>query len=329
MSKVVDDDPWKQHKLAFVERLRDTNDCALFPPKYDFKNVCSCDECSSIIGQLKEFEQDLKSKSKQASEGICKRSVAGNNCFNLSAASGCSVDILDLLRHNLKVVYAKLGLSFTLGGSKCELKDVELKIQGLISDNGLMLGGDNDVDDLDETILVPSKTICQIIIFGLHLYSKTKVKEEAHHLLNEVLRLERMHEAAQISAEGQGEMLDPLISKRYIEQQIEGLPVEKLIPEVEDEIDKVSHITRNVDKLVEAKSCILGVSRYMVGTRNVFWQEYQEKHKGITGHDSTGLKDTLEKLRDKANWFKAEWNKDYAHWVAPYERSDPKRQRAQ
>ncbi|KAL6577380.1 hypothetical protein OROMI_011656 [Orobanche minor] len=97
------------------------NDCSLFPPEYNFTEACSCDECSTKIMELLDFEKEIKSK------------------INLVRFSEWTKKMLDLLHKNLKSVSEKLGVSLTLkrSNSAAKLEDVDLGIVKLISDSDM------------------------------------------------------------------------------------------------------------------------------------------------------------------------------------------------
>ncbi|GER37659.1 linker for activation of T-cells family member 2, partial [Striga asiatica] len=48
-------DYWKPHEILNVWSAN------IFPPNYSFRNVCSCDECSTMIDELNDFAESTRS----------------------------------------------------------------------------------------------------------------------------------------------------------------------------------------------------------------------------------------------------------------------------
>ncbi|KAL6509639.1 hypothetical protein OROGR_022949 [Orobanche gracilis] len=328
-----------------LELIDQTHYCNLFPPEYNFTEACSCDECSTKIMELLDFEKEIKSKINLVMELILRIQTTEEHCIFLSCAAEWTKKMLDLLHKNLKSVSEKLGVSFTLkrSNSAAKLEDVDLGIVKLISD-----GRDSGVvDDLEQETEVcddpeqetevshfaDSDKIADEIDTGVFHYRNSKIKDKANGLLQEILEIETEHQKAKKSAE----LLDPFYSKKQIKKQIKllkKLPVEELYIEVEELIAKISPIGNNRKMLLKAKNYISSIVRAMIKTRMEFWRRYQESPSLISKgngkeHSLNGLNLTLDSLLNKVKSFKNQWEKEYASFVTPYDRSYPKRQRTE
>ncbi|KAL6508286.1 hypothetical protein OROHE_021828 [Orobanche hederae] len=298
-----------------LDLIDQTNDCSLFPPEYDFTEACSCDECSTKIMELLDFEKEIKSKIKLVRELGFRIQTTEEHCLSLSWAAEWTKKMLDLLHKNLKSVSEKLGVSLTLKrtNSAAKLEDVDLGIVKLISDSrdyGVVDDPkqetevcDDQEQEMEVSNFADSDKIADEIDTGVFHYRNSKVKDKANGLLQEILEIETEHQKAKKSAE----LIDPFSSKKQIEKQIKllkKLPVEELYLEVEELIAKISPIDNNRTMLVKAEDYISSIVCAMIRARMEFWRRYQEFPSLISKgndkeHSLNGLNHTLDSLLNK------------------------------
>ncbi|KAL6533349.1 hypothetical protein OROMI_027461 [Orobanche minor] len=199
-----------------LDVIDQTNDCSLFPPEYDFTEACSCNECSTKIMELLDFEKEIKFKNNLARELAVRIQTTEDHCLSLSCAAEWTKKMLDLLHKNLKSVSEKLGVSLTLKrtNSAAKLEDVDLGIVKLMSDSDLIRDY-GVVDDPEQEIEVShfadkisdsdkiadeidTLAIGAPIVFH---YRNSKVKDKANGLLQEILDIETEHQKAKKSAD--------------------------------------------------------------------------------------------------------------------------------
>ncbi|KAL3653670.1 hypothetical protein CASFOL_003351 [Castilleja foliolosa] len=127
--------------------------------------------------------------------------------------------------------------------------------------------------------------------------------------MKEIEKLENDHHMDKKMDKAHEMSIDPAISKKYIEKQIElvkKLPVDDLLHEVNEPIDDI----RSRDFHVKMKK---------------FWQGCPSLATEGSDHNSNGLNETLESLIDEVKSFEDQWAQEYATFFTPYDRSNPKR----
>ncbi|CAA0824699.1 Unknown protein, partial [Striga hermonthica] len=221
-------------------------------------------------------------------------------CTSLSTTAKWSRILLDSLFRHLKEVYEKLGVPFTLHSDN-NFGDIAVRIHKKLIDYHL-LDETEEVEPDDKFLLSPISDKMPHLFF---LYDGTKVKDEAFHILKIIAKLEKEHEMKKKAAQEHGEVLDPLISKKYIEEQIklvEQLPVEGLQEEATEQIPIVFLAPQTRVVVEEVLSLIDKTCRAVVKERNVFWKQNPECRASASeskGHHLNGLNKTLDSLLEK------------------------------
>ncbi|GFP94759.1 hypothetical protein PHJA_001620300 [Phtheirospermum japonicum] len=303
--------------------------CVLWPPEPDFSKACSCDECGEKIKELKEFEKQIKAKKKLIAEYLDQVEKEEDRCLGLLSAAQWTKQMLDLLHKNLKAVSEK---SLTLKNihSTSELKVTFLKIAQMVIDNKLLSKPDNfpgdgdgdDNDDDDGDVLDEIKT-------GFSHYKNTKAEGKAYDLLKGIENLEKDHEKAKETAEEQKKVLDPSISKTCIEKQIEMFPVKELQLQAEEMIAEICPRDIHRKMFIKAREYIYTTCYAIIIESKEFWRGCTSLESKDNEHSLNGLNQTLDSLINKANSFDNQWEKEFAPFFTPRDRSDPKRQRAE
>ncbi|CAA0841750.1 Unknown protein, partial [Striga hermonthica] len=92
----IEVDYWKPHEILNV---RSAN---IFPPNYNFRKVCSCDECSAVIDELNDFSESTRSLLEGIMDITSFISHTVDHCFYLSLACDWSARTLHKFRILLK-----------------------------------------------------------------------------------------------------------------------------------------------------------------------------------------------------------------------------------
>ncbi|CAH9085304.1 unnamed protein product [Cuscuta epithymum] len=325
----------KKLEYDFLELQREVETNVLFPHKYDFGTVCTCEDCFQKVKMLKKFEEELQAKRELVRDCIDLHQDNFERCLHLASASQWAISMLCLLRNNHKIVSKKGGLSSTLEKDKLEeqmehLNDLtaNLLFDHLISKPVVISERCNDKEETD--ILPLAKEIRD----GFYRYGITKFKEVTSPILKELEQIEKEHMQEKKSAEAQKKQLDPIISKKQIEKQImvvKMLPLNELYLECQKLVDAISPFDERNTWLSKAYKDIMSTLSDMIRVRFEFWLRYQSASLTKKDHIMSGLKDTLESLCKKAALFNGRWEEDYAPYFTAYERKDahPKRPRIQ
>ncbi|GER37649.1 P-loop containing nucleoside triphosphatehydrolases superfamily protein [Striga asiatica] len=263
----IEVDYWKPHRILNVWSAN------IFPPNYSFRKVCSCDECSTMIDELNDFAERTRSLFESVMDitSFLKHTV--DHCFYLSLACDWSARTLHRFRILLKGENEKLGLQ-----EENKLRRTQIEIQEVIAASGIV--SDFEIDRAEDEI--DPSCVAECIRFdidsrGKFYYKPSRVRDVAHALLDQILKIEDEYEA--LKAE-KGIEVDP---SGYLERQIkclEQLPVEQLFSEVVDTIRTVRAIIPFMKELPLIRMFVTGVCDEMVSIRRSFWREY----KGVYAH---------------------------------------------
>ncbi|CAA0813039.1 Unknown protein, partial [Striga hermonthica] len=257
-------------------------------------------------------------------------------CFTLVNAAKWTVDMLDLLLRQLEDLCEKSGIPLKLENdpAAANLETVFLRLAHMLKDNGVISSIETPEYDKEHYVTCVSFEIAD----GVLCYQRTKASDRASALLQVMAQVDDDHEREKKAAEAEGKMLAPSISKRFIEKQIEVVkkfPVEELYVEAEKLVSKICPIEEKRLMGREIRLYITKTNRAMIVEIKGFWQQYVEPSSlddvGSQGagirHDLNGLNKTLDSLLIMVDMFKSQWEKKYDPFVAPFDRSDPKRPR--
>ncbi|GER27647.1 vacuolar proton atpase [Striga asiatica] len=143
-SKKVDDYSWRQHGILNVWSAN------IFPPNYDLRKICSCNDCSSKISSLYKIVERTKSLFQTIMDMISLLSYTRDQISYLSIACDWSARTLHCFRIFLKrKCEVKLGVPFTLEENKLRVKHIE--IQTVIAESRIFYDDyEIDIDDEED-----------------------------------------------------------------------------------------------------------------------------------------------------------------------------------
>ncbi|GFP94775.1 hypothetical protein PHJA_001621900 [Phtheirospermum japonicum] len=322
-----------REKLELIDQVRD---CVLCPPGFDFTEACPCHECGSKISELNDFEKEIKAKKKLITEYAVQEQAKEDLCMLLIGAAFCTNRMLDLLHKSLKAVSEKSEVPSALkkSHSAAKLGVIYQNMTQMLIDSNLIGKPEEKVpdDDADAAAADESYDVLGEIDSGFFYYKKTKAKDKAYVLLQEIEKLEKHHEMDKKTAEAQKKALDPSISRGYIEKQIELVkmfPVEELQLEAAELIAEICPRDVHLNMFGKARQYISNTCAAMITKRKAFCRGCTSPGSKGKEHSLNGLDQTLDWLIEKANSFKKQWKEEYAPYFTPRDRSDPKRQRAE
>ncbi|KAL3653672.1 hypothetical protein CASFOL_003353 [Castilleja foliolosa] len=298
-----------------LDMLDQVRDCVLWPPQSDFSKVCSCDECCPKIERLNQFEKEIKAKRKLISAYQSQMENKEHLCLSIFSSAEWTKRTLGFFQKKLKAVSEKSGVSWTLGksSSAAKLEVIVEEIDQMVRGCDLLREDDDDYafdDDDDEAY-----DVLRNMESGLYYYKNTKAKDKAYALIREIEKLEKDCEMDMITAKAQNKSIDPAISKKCIEKQIEllkTLPVEELKHEIKELIAEIHPIHVHMKMFLKAKQSTYIICGAIIVKRKMFWQKYSSLATKDNGHNSSELKETLDSLIDKVNSFEDQWKKEFA-----------------
>ncbi|CAA0813040.1 Unknown protein, partial [Striga hermonthica] len=219
-------------------------------------------------------------------------------CMTLLSAAEWTVDLLNFLLRQLEALH-KIEPPLKKDPTVTKFHDVYLRFVQMMSENG-MVDNSRDPSDYNEGGYVTS--IAFEIDAGIFYYKQTKSSNEACDLIQRIVEIEKVHEPQKKASELEGKKLDPSISIKYIEHQIElvkQFPMEKLYSEAVYLIPKVCPRDKIRPMVCEAIDYVAKISGAMVKERVRFWREHPENVASKSmdkRHNSNGLNEKLESL---------------------------------
>ncbi|KAL3653665.1 hypothetical protein CASFOL_003346 [Castilleja foliolosa] len=277
-------------------------DCVLFHSEFDFSKACSCDHCRLKIARLMQFEKEIQAKKRRITKYLSETSDKEDLCLDIATCVNWTKCLLDLLLKNLKAVCKDSRVPLKL--QKCSvsrLDTLDKEITQKLRDVKVIGPDQHDYSQYS------TPTVLDTLRNGYYEFGKTKAKNKAFDIIKKIEKLENDHNMEKKIAEAQKSSIDPAVSKKYIEEQIEfveDIPVDELLQEFNELIGNM----RPRDYHIE------------------FWQGAPSLATGGTDHNSNGLNETLDSLLVEVKSFDDQWRDDYANFFTPHDRSNPKRQ---
>ncbi|KAL3653666.1 hypothetical protein CASFOL_003347 [Castilleja foliolosa] len=311
-------------QLDLLDHIRD---CVLFHPEFDFTNACSCDQCRPEIARLMKFEKDIQAKRRLIQKYNSETNDKEELCSGISDCADLTKQLFDLLQKKLKAVYEELEIPWEVDNSSsaANLGIVDEKIFQTLIDRGLS----GEPDEKDPNVHYPNDSnVLNKIRIGYYRYGKTKAKDKAYPIMKDIEKLEKDHQMEEKMAKAQKTSLNPAISKKYLEKQIElvkKLPVNDLLHEVNELIGDIRSRDFHLKMYEEARELISKTCFAIIQKRKKFWQGAPSLSTEGIGHNSNGLNETLKSLIAEVDSFEHQWENCYAKFLAPYDRSNPKR----
>ncbi|KAL3653671.1 hypothetical protein CASFOL_003352 [Castilleja foliolosa] len=309
-------------QLDLLDHIRD---CVLFHPESDFTNACSCDQCCPKIARLMQFEKEIQAKKRLLQKYNSETNDKEELCSGISGCADLTKQLFDLLQK--KTQGSELGVSWRVddSSSAAKLGIIDEKITRILIERGLCGEPDEkdpNLHDLDDD------DVLETIHIGYYRWGKTKAKDTAYAIMEEIEELENDHNMEKKMAEEQNTTIDPAISKKYIEKQIElvkKLPVDDLLHEVNELIGDIRSRDFHYKMYKETREFISKTCFAIIQKRKKFWQGRPSLATEGSDHNSNGLNETLDSLIDEVKSFEDQWEKEYATFFTPYDRSNPKR----
>ncbi|CAH9104006.1 unnamed protein product [Cuscuta epithymum] len=317
------------YKAMVVQREAEVR--VLFPPRFDFSKVCSCNECSAKIKVLKEFEANLRSRDALVQDLVDKVARDQDTIVHVFTAVERMVWLWDILNGNLQ------GLDET-GGGILEIKrsKSEDDMRKMYSEFAAKL---MDYELLSEPEFIDARnpgaeyadthSLKLEMEAALHFINKSKSKGVVHNILHKIEAIEQNHEREQRNAEEQERPFDISISKMHIVNQInclEELPVGEIHRECQEVLQSLD--PKLVNSIYGAHDKIDKTYKKMIGIRRQFWKRYERtvslaSNKDQEKHSWSGLEKTLFSLGQQAERFN-KWWKTFEQHVTLCQGSDPK-----